>query len=235
MALDLEEQEQIANLKNWWKDYGRWIAVAVAVLLIGFFSYRMYGNYQTKVSAQAAEIYEGLVLSASAKDFPKVTQTAEQLQTKYASTAYASMGSLVAGDLANAVGNRDVALKQLTWVEEKASNEGLQNIARNRLVTLLIDAGDEPSLAKADTLLKKSPAPGFEALMLERRGDWYLMKNQSKEALAAYKDAWEAASKERAKAFGQKELDPIIRELEKRNPDEAQRLLKVKIDSLGGF
>jgi len=235
MALDLEEQEQIANLKNWWKDYGRWLAILVAVVLLGYFAYRMYGNYQTKVSAQAADVYQELILAASAKDFPKVTQTAQNLQEKYSGTAYASMAGLVAANLANAVGDRETAIKQLSWVEEKTSNEGLQNIARNRLVVLLIDAADEASLTKADALLKKSAAPGFESLMLERRGDWFLVKNQPKEALAAYKDAWDASSKQRAKAFGQKELDPMIRELEKRNPDETQRLLKVKIESLGGF
>lgn len=235
MALDLEEQEQLATLKDWWANYGRWMAVVVAVFLLAYLGYRMYGSYQTKVAGQAADVYEQLVISAASKDLPKVIKTTEELQANYSSTAYASMAGLLAANLANAVGDRAGAIKQLSWVEDKSSNEGLENMARSRLVTLLLDAGDEASLAKADTLLKKSPASGFEALQLERRGDWYLVKNQPKEALSSYKDAWEAASKARAKTFGQKELDPTIRELEKRNPDEAQRLLKVKIDSLGGF
>jgi predicted negative regulator of RcsB-dependent stress response len=235
MALDLEEQEQLATLKDWWVNYGRWIAVALAVLLLAFVGYRMYGNYQTKVAGQAADIYNELINSAAAKDLPTVLKTTENLQANYGSTAYASMAGLLAANLANAVGDRAGAIKQLSWVEDKAVSEGLENMARSRLVTLLLDAGDDASLAKADTLLKKSPASGFEALQLERRGDWYLVKNQAKEALSSYKDAWEAASKARAKTFGQKELDPTMRELEKRNPDEAQRLLKVKIDSLGGF
>lgn len=235
MALDLEEQEQLATLKDWWVNYGRWIAVALAVLLLAFVGYRMYGNYQTKVAGQAADIYNELINSAAAKDLPTVLKTTENLQANYGSTAYASMAGLLAANLANAVGDRAGAIKQLGWVEDKAVSEGLENMARSRLVTLLLDAGDDASLAKADTLLKKSPASGFEALQLERRGDWYLVKNQPKEALSSYKDAWEAASKARAKTFGQKELDPTMRELEKRNPDEAQRLLKVKIDSLGGF
>jgi len=235
MALDLEEQEQLATLKDWWTAYGRWIALALAFVLLAYAGYRMYGSYQNKVAAQAADIYEGLTIAATSKDLPKVMKTTEELQANYASTAYASMAGLLAANLSNAVGDRAGAIKQLSWVEDKTSHEGLRNIARSRLVSLLLDTGDEPSLAKADVLLKKSPAVGFEALQLERRGDWFLVKNQAKEALSAYKDAWEAASKFRAKTLGQKELDPTIRELEKRNPDEAQRLLKVKIDSLGGF
>lgn len=235
MALDLEEQEQLATLKDWWINYGRWIAVALAVLLLAFVGYRVYGNYQAKVAGQAADIYNELINSAAAKDLPTVLKTTENLQANYGSTAYASMAGLLAANLANAVGDRAGAIKQLSWVEDKAVSEGLENMARSRLVTLLLDAGDDASLAKADTLLKKTPASGFESLQLERRGDWYLVKNQPKEALSSYKDAWEAASKARAKTFGQKELDPTVRELEKRNPDEAQRLLKVKIDSLGGF
>jgi predicted negative regulator of RcsB-dependent stress response len=53
-------------------------------------------------------------------------------------------------------------------------------------------------------------------LWLERRGDWYLVQKKSTEAKKSYEDAW-------------KKLDQA-----KEFPEEARRLLKVKLDAVGG-
>ena len=235
MPLDLEEQEQVANLKAWWDSMGRWLALGLVIVLVGYGAYRIYCNYQDNKSAQAEEVYETLMTATLNKDLPKAQKIAEDLESRFPSTSYASMAGLVAANLAYLVNDNASAMKQLRWVEDNSKNAGLKNIARDRLVAMLLDVGDAPSLADADTLLKKSVAPGFEALFLERRGDWYLVQNKKSEALTAYKEAWAASSKAKAELSGQKELDPAMRDFERRNPDEAQKLLKLKIDSLGGF
>ena len=235
MPLDLEEQEQVANLKAWWDSMGRWLALGLVIVLVGYGAYRIYCNYQDNKSAQAEEVYETLMAATLNKDLPKAQKIAEDLESRFPSTSYASMAGLVAANLAYLVNDNASAMKQLRWVEDNSKNAGLKNIARDRLVAMLLDVGDAPSLADADTLLKKSVAPGFEALFLERRGDWYLVQNKKSEALTAYKEAWAASSKAKAELSGQKELDPAMRDFERRNPDEAQKLLKLKIDSLGGF
>ena len=235
MPLDLEEQEQVANLKAWWDSMGRWLALGLVIVLVGYGAYRIYGNYQDNKSAQAEEVYETLMAATLNKDLPKAQKIAEDLEARFPSTSYASMAGLVAANLAYLVNDNASAMKQLRWVEDNSKNAGLKNIARDRLIAMLLDVGDAPSLADADNLLKKSVAPGFEALFLERRGDWYLVQNKKSEALTAYKEAWAASSKAKAELSGQKELDPAMRDFERRNPDEAQKLLKLKIDSLGGF
>lgn len=235
MHLDLEEQEQVETLKAWWSTIGKWIALGLVLVFVAYIAYKGYGKYQDKVSSEAAAVYETAVLAGMNKDLPQVLKTTEQLQQQYASTAYASMSGLLAANLSNSVGDNAGALKQLAWVEEKSAYDDLKNLARLRMVSILLDVGDQAALAQADTLLKKSPADGFQGVQLERRGDWYFVQDKKAEALTSYRDAWDILSKEAAKAQGQKELDPMVRELEKRNPDEARRLLKVKIDSLGGF
>ena len=235
MPLDLEEQEQLANLKAWWASMGRWLALGLVIVLVAYAGYRVYGNYQDKKSAQAEAIYETLMAAALNKDVPKAQKIAEDIQDKFSSTSYASMAGLLSANLSYLVNDNAAAMKQLRWVEDNSNNPGLKSIARDRLIALLLDIGDEKSLSEVDSLLKKSVAPGFEVLFLERRGDWYLVQNKRAEALIAYKDAWSASSKAKAELAGQKELDPAMRDFEKRNPDEAQKLLKLKIDSLGGF
>jgi len=83
-------------------------------------------------------------------------------------------------------------------------------------VSQLIEQGSEKDFAEADQILKDKPVVGFEALWLERRGDWYLAQKKNAEAKASYQDAWKAL--DQAKEF----------------PEEARRLLKVKLDAVGG-
>ena len=63
---------------------------------------------------------------------------------------------------------------------------------------------------------ENKPINGFEALWLERRGDWYLAQKNTAQAKVSYQDAW-------------KKLDQA-----KEFPEEARRLLKVKLDAVGG-
>ncbi|MEY3418727.1 MAG: hypothetical protein RJA46_498, partial [Pseudomonadota bacterium] len=67
-----------------------------------------------------------------------------------------------------------------------------------------------------DAILKDKPVSGFEALWLERRGDWYLAQKNMDDARKSYEAAW-------------KQLNDV-----KEFPEEARRLLKVKLDAVGG-
>ncbi|NQW70046.1 MAG: tetratricopeptide repeat protein, partial [Betaproteobacteria bacterium] len=90
-------------------------------------------------------------------------------------------------------------------------------LAKMRLVSQLIEQGRDQNFPDDDQILKEKPIQGFEALWLERRGDWYLVQKKNAEAKASYQDAW-------------KKLDQV-----KELPEEARRLLKVKLDAVGGM
>jgi predicted negative regulator of RcsB-dependent stress response len=235
MHLDLEEQEQLANLKSFWLNYGRWLAVGILIALIGYGAYWMYQKHQASVSLEASMQYEELILAATKSDFPEVLKKAQNLEQNYAQTTYSGMAGLVAANLAYSVGDIEQASSQLRWVEEKAKSESFQSLARLRLVAILIDQKDDASIVKASELLKKKVAPGYEALAQERQGDLFLVQNKTEEAKKAYLQGWDLLDTQKAKQAGLKELDSMTKEMEKRNPSESQRLLKVKIDSLGGF
>ena len=44
MAYDLEEQEQLASLKAWWKDNGTLVLVAIAAAAITFAGWQGWNN-----------------------------------------------------------------------------------------------------------------------------------------------------------------------------------------------
>lgn len=48
---DLEEQEQLAQLKAWWQTYGNMIASAILVVALCALAYNTYSWFQNKRSA----------------------------------------------------------------------------------------------------------------------------------------------------------------------------------------
>jgi predicted negative regulator of RcsB-dependent stress response len=235
MDLDLEEQEQLANLKAFWQDYGRWLSLGILLAILGSALYWLYGHYQDQQALNASKQYEMVLQSASANNLPDVLAKTQKIQSDYPRTAYAGMAGLLAANLAIAVNDKPNTITQLDWVAQHAKSESLAMIAKLRLVTILIDQNTSESLSKADTLLKDTPAHGFEALQLERRGDWHWAQNHTAEAKKSYIESWNVLSAEGLKGSGKKELDPALQKLQQQNPAPEQRLLKIKIDSLGGF
>jgi len=65
MALDLEEQEQVAEFKAWWNQYGNLLAfalVAAAVVIGGWQGWRWYQQAQAQ---EASVVYDTLARAAS--------------------------------------------------------------------------------------------------------------------------------------------------------------------------
>jgi predicted negative regulator of RcsB-dependent stress response len=235
MDLDLEEQEQLANLKAFWQDYGRWLAVGVLIACIGYGIYWMFQRHSINQSLKASQQYEVILADLAKNNLPEVLSKTQKLQQDFPKTAYAGMAGLLTANLANSVNDKETASTQLQWVSEHSSSDNFATIAKLRLVTLLIDQNTPEAFSKADVLLQKKAAVGFEALQLERRGDWFWAQNQTEEARKSYLDSWKILSEIQLKASGQKELTPDALKFQQQNPANEQRLLKLKIESLGGF
>lgn len=188
MALDLEEQEQVAELKAWWRQYGNLVVAVVAAAALGAAGWLAWRNYQQSQAAQAAVLYDSLAKAAQANDAKTLRDAAGTLVESYPRTLYASMGALVAArwyfdrnDLKN-------AKAQLQWVIERAASDDFRDLARLRLAAVLVD---EKAYDEALKLLAAPHGPAYEAQYAALKGDALLGKNQAAEARAAYKLALE--------------------------------------------
>jgi len=186
MAYDLEEQEQLAELKAWWNKYGNFILTVVTVLLLGFAAYNGWQWYQREQASQAAGVYGQLERALAARDVDKASAFAEMLTSKYGSTAYASMAALQAAKAQADAGKADRARELLQWVIDKSPQGELKGIARVRLAGVLLDEN------KLDEALKvlSGEVPAAQAVAVaDRRGDVLLAQNKVDEARAAYTEA----------------------------------------------
>ncbi len=68
MALDLEEQEQVAELKAWWNQYGNLVVSAIVAAALTFAGWQAWRWYERSQAAQAGALYDTLLRAAQAGD-----------------------------------------------------------------------------------------------------------------------------------------------------------------------
>lgn len=208
MAYDLQEQEQIDELKAFWNRYGNFILTVLTVVLLGVAGYRGWGWYEARQAAGASAVYDELRVAAAAKDPAKVGQAAGTLFEDYGRTVYARMGALVAARAHIEAGDLKAAKAPLQWAIDKGGDE-FAHMARIRMAGVLLD---EKAYDEGLKLLPMESAGEYAGAYADRRGDLLLAQGKSDEAHAAWRQALE--------------------KLPQRSP--LRPLVEVKLDALGG-
>ncbi len=216
MPLDLEEQEQLDQFKAFWQKYRNVITGVATAALFAYAAYSGYQWWRTSQAASASQLYETMVTAIGKGDKDQTLRAADDLQKQFSGTPYAAMSSLVAAKISSDAGDSAKSMDYLRWAAKNSSDKGYLALAKLRLTAQLIEQGSQKDLAEADDILKEKPVAGFEALWIERRGDWYLEQKNTTEARKSYEAAWNQLNQ--TKEF----------------PEEARRLLKVKLDAVGG-
>jgi predicted negative regulator of RcsB-dependent stress response len=198
MALDLEEQEQVAELKAWWKQHGSLIAGTILAIAVGFAGWQGWRWYHASQAAEAGGLYDTLARAVQAGDAKVLRDSAGTLIENYPRTLYASMGALVAARFHFDRNDLKAARAQLQWVMEKSPSEDFRDLARLRLAAVALD---EKAYDEALNLLEAKHPPAYDAQYAALRGDVLVAKNQPAEARAAYQLALEKAGKDQGAAF----------------------------------
>jgi len=161
MALDLEEQEQVAELKAWWQQHGRLITAVIVAAALGFSGWQGWRLYQQSQAANAAGLYDTLARAAEAGDGKAMRDAGGTLIESYPRTLYASMGALVAARFHFDRNDLKSAKVQLQWVLDHTPSEEMRDLARLRLAAVLLD---EPHrlLDEGGYQSRLAPQPGLE-------------------------------------------------------------------------
>ena len=185
--LDLEEQEQLAELKHFWKRYGNVISWVLIAVFGAVAAWNGYQYWQRNQSSQAAVMYDEVERAAVAGDVPKLERVMADMKDRYAGTAYAEQAALLAARIYHDKGNLDAARGALTWVAGKGTDAGYQSVARLRLSGMLFET------RAYDEALQQLSAPmpkDFAPLAADRSGDILLAQGKKTEAKAQYQSAY---------------------------------------------
>lgn len=183
MAYNLEEQEQLESLKEFWNRYGNFLLTIITVIALSIAGWRGWGWYQERQITQAAAVYETLREAASRHDVERVRAVAGQLFDGYGKTVYGPMAALVAATTYLQADDPKAAKIPLQWAIENAQDENFRRAARLRLASILLDEGAYDEGLKT---LDVPSAGAFVALYEDRRGDLLSAAGRPDDARAAY-------------------------------------------------
>ena len=206
--LDLEEQEQLDQLKHFWNQYGNLITGLLIVVLGAVAAWNGYHYWQRSQAAQSAAMFDEMSRSVAAGDMAMAQRTFSDMKERYASATYTQQAALALARQASDKGENATAKAALQWVVDKSGDEGYAAIARLRLANMFFDAKD---YAQALVLLDGVKDEAFAALVADRKGDIFAVQDKRSEAKAAYLQAYQ--------------------KLEERS--QYRRVVQVKLNALG--
>jgi predicted negative regulator of RcsB-dependent stress response len=206
--LDLEEQEQLDQLKHFWQQYGNLITWSLILVLGAFAGWNFYQYWQRSQATQAAALYDEVERVVTEADAARIDRVFSDMKGRFASTTYAQQAGLLVARQYYGAGNVEAAKAALGWVADKSSDQGYQAIAKLRLAGILMESKN------FDAALKQLSGPvpaSFDALVADRKGDIFLLQGKKAEAVVEYEKAF--------RKFGER--------------TEYRRLVEVKLNALG--
>ena len=181
--LDLEEQEQLDQLKHFWSRYGNLITGLLVVVLLAVVGWNGYHYWQRSQASQSAALFDEMSKSVATGDTSLAQRSFSDMKERHPSATYTQQAALAWARQASDKGDNDAAKSALQWVVDKSGDQGYAAIARLRLANLYFDAKD---YAQALTLLDGVADEAFAALVADRKGDIFAVQDKRSEAKAAY-------------------------------------------------
>lgn len=187
--LDLEEQEQLDQLKHFWAQWGGLITGILMVVVAALAAWNGYQWWMRSQSLKAAAMYDTVEQVVREGDVAKAEQAFNDMKDRFASTAYAPQAGLLVGKMAVDAGKTDSAKTVLGWVADKSGDKGYQAVAKLRLSSLAIEA---KALDEAMGLVSGEFPAEFAALVADRKGDILNLQGKRADAIAQYQKAYDA-------------------------------------------
>lgn len=209
MALDLEEQEKLDELKAWWKQNAKWVVSAITVFLLAVAGWRAWQTWTQRQAVEASQLFDRAVQAAMMNDAKTVKDITGQIMESYPRSAYATPAAWLAGRVNLEAGDLKSAQAQFRYALDRARDASVRDLARLRLAAVLMDGKD---YAGALRLLNETHGAAYQALYANLKGDVLFEQGKLEEARAAYRDALKAMDATSA-------LKPLV---------------EIKLDALGG-
>ena len=207
--LDLEEQEQLDQIKSFWAQWGTLITGVVTLVLVCFAAWNGWNYWQQRQATQAAVLFDTFEEASKQGDLALLARSLSDLQDQFPRTTLTAQASLLAAKTYFDKEKFSEAEKPLAWVVDHASDQAYVALASLRLSALAIERKD---MAKARSLVEGKTAPaGFQPLFDDRMGDIALIEGKHEEAKTRFTSAY-------------KGMDEST---------EYRRLIEVKLGTLG--
>ena len=190
MAYSIEEEQEINQLKDWWKENGKTIIVAFILGVGGMFGWRYWQAHQAEQIAQASAQYDALIYSAQQDEQAKKANI-EQFVQANSKTTYAVFALLDEAKKATEKQNFAAAEVNLNQALTQSQDEVLTSIVALRLSAVQFQLGQ---LDNALTTLNQVKGESFNARKALLTGDIQVAKGDKVAAKNSFEQAQQSGS-----------------------------------------
>ena len=190
MAYSIEEEQEINQLKDWWKENGKTIIVAFILGVGGMFGWRYWQAHQAEQIAQASAQYDALIYSAQQDEQAKKANI-EQFVQDNSKTAYAVFALLDEAKKATEKQDFAAAEVNLNQALTQSQDEVLTSIVALRLSAVQFQLGQ---LDNALTTLNQVKGESFNARKAILTGDIQIVKGDKVAAKNSFEQAQQSGS-----------------------------------------
>ncbi len=210
MSAYLTEEQQVAEIKRFWRTYGRSLMLALLLGLALTYGLRYWQSHQQATTEKASVLFERMINSEMNGNQKASRSQGLALVEQYAGGSYANFAALLLAKQAVKDNNLTEAIKQLKIVIHDTDNLSMRQIARLRAARIYLEL-KQPKQALA--LLEHLDDKSFRPMVQEIQGDAYIALGDNTKARQLYDAA--------AKALPALDITP-------------SPLLQIKLDNLGG-
>ncbi len=184
------DEEQLEVLKNWWKENGQSIVIAIVLGFIGIFGFQAWNEKVKNTAENASEIYQQ-ILDLNARETKEKDEAIFKLGTKlkddYGNSIYAVLASLVISKKHIESNDFELGIDQLRWALNQDHGEAMEDLIRVRLARVLASSNkpDEAFLI----LEKHEPQSAHLSIFEETKGDIFFQVGNLVSARESYQKA----------------------------------------------
>ena len=190
MAYSIEEEQEINQLKDWWKENGKTIIVAFILGIGGMFGWRYWQAHQAEQIAQASAQYDALINSVQQDEQAKKANI-EQFVQANSKTAYAVFALLDEAKKATEKQDFSAAEANLNQALTQSQDEVLTSIIALRLSAVQFQLGQ---LDNALSTLNQVKGESFNARKAILTGDIQVAKGDKVAAKNSFEQAQQMGS-----------------------------------------
>ncbi|HHE9480606.1 TPA: YfgM family protein [Haemophilus influenzae] len=190
MAYSIEEEQEINQLKDWWKENGKTIIVAFILGVGGMFGWRYWQAHQAEQIAQASAQYDALINSVQQDEQAKKANI-EQFVQANSKTTYAVFALLDEAKKATEKQDFSAAEANLNQALTQSQDEVLTSIIALRLSAVQFQLGQ---LDNALTTLNQVKGESFNARKAILTGDIQVVKGDKVAAKNSFEQAQQMGS-----------------------------------------
>lgn len=185
------EEEQVEALKRWWKENSISIIVGLVMGIVIILGWNYWQDHKKEQAAQASAAYSQLLKALDEGKKDTVDTMAERIREQFKGSEYAAFSSLLQAKLKSEQGDF-AAAKQILKTVAAESNKHLSNIAKIRLVRLMLATGEYEQGLQIINGVDAKTAASYSANYDELVGDLYVALDRLDEARTSYQNALRA-------------------------------------------